>query len=80
MEAAEAAAKSSEMPEKDQVVYQLAVDNMQNTLLTPYPLMAPDFPNLLNPEIDNALLGKKKPEQTLKDAQAAVEKLVEENK
>lgn len=80
IEAAEAAAKNPEMPEKDRVVYKMAVDNMQNTLLTPYPLLAPDFPNLLNPEIDNALLGKKQPEQALKDAQAAVEKLVEDNK
>lgn len=68
------------MPEKDQVVYQLAVDNMQNTLLTPYPLLAPDFPTLVEPEIDNALLGNKAPEQALKDAQAAVEQLVKENK
>lgn len=80
IEAAEAAAVSSELPEKDRVVYQMAVDNMPNTLLTPVPLVAPDFMNLVNPEIDNAILGKKTPEQALKDAQAAVEQLVEENK
>lgn len=80
VEAAESAAKSSEMPEKDQVVYQMAVDNMEHTLLTPTPLHAPDFPTLINPEIDNVMLGNKTPEQALKDGQAAVEQLVQENK
>ena len=79
IEAAEAAAKSSEMSEADRMVYQLAVDNMPNTLLTPTPLQAPDFSTLINPEIDNVMLGKKTPEQALQDAQKAVEQLVKEN-
>ncbi|MFJ5768968.1 ABC transporter substrate-binding protein [Psychrobacillus sp. NPDC093180] len=79
IKAAEATAKSEEMSEKDRIVYQMAVDNMPNTLLTPTPLQAPDFPALINPEIDNVMLGKKTPTQALQDAQAAVERLVNEN-
>ncbi|HEY4553094.1 MAG TPA: ABC transporter substrate-binding protein [Bacillaceae bacterium] len=79
-EAADKAAKNTEMPEKDRAVYQAAVDNMEVTLLTPIPVHAPDFPSLLNPEFDAALLGKKSPEQALSDAQKAVEKLIEKNK
>lgn len=80
IEAAEAAAKSSELSENEKTVYQMAVDNMPNTLLTPTPLQAPDFPSLINPEIDNVLLGKKSTAEALQDAQKAVEKLVQENK
>jgi len=80
IEAAEKAAKSEEMPEKDQMVYQMAVENMENTLLTPVPTYAPDFMGLIKPEIDSILLGKKSAEQGLQDAQSAVEKLVEKNK
>ncbi len=80
IEAAENAAKSDEMSETDRMVYQMAVDNMDETLLTPVPVNAPDFTNLINPEIDAVLLGKKSSEEGLKAAQAAVEKLIEKNK
>ncbi|MDI2587571.1 hypothetical protein OR571_10735 [Psychrobacillus sp. NEAU-3TGS] len=79
IKAAEATAKNAKMSEKDRIVYQMAVDNMPNTLLTPTPLQAPDFPTLINPEIDNVMLGKKTPTKALQDAQAAVERLVKEN-
>ncbi|MCM3636110.1 ABC transporter substrate-binding protein [Sporosarcina luteola] len=80
IEAAENAAKNSEMPDRDKVVYQMAIDNMENTLLTPVPVNAPDFMNLVNPELDSILLGKKSIEQGLKDAQQSLEKLIEKSK
>ncbi|MCM3712270.1 ABC transporter substrate-binding protein [Sporosarcina luteola] len=80
IKAAENAAKNSEMPDKDKVVYQMAIDNMENTLLTPVPVHAPDFMNLVNPELDSILLGKKSIEQGLKDAQQSLEKLIEKSK
>lgn len=76
-EAAEKAAKNAEMAEKDKEVFRMAVDNMDNTLLTPMPVHAPNYTSLLTPEFDSALLGKKTPEQALEDAQKAVEKLIE---
>lgn len=80
IEAAENAAQNSEMPDRDKVVYQMAIDNMENTLLTPVPVDAPDFMNLVNPELDSILLGKKSIEQGLKDAQQSLEKLIEKSK
>ncbi|QUW23904.1 ABC transporter substrate-binding protein [Sporosarcina sp. Marseille-Q4063] len=80
IEAAENAAKSEEMSETDRMVYQMAVDNMDQTLLTPVPVNAPDFINLINPELDAVLLGKKSSAEGLQAAQSAVEKLIEKNK
>jgi len=80
IEASEKAAQNKDMSEKDQLVYQMAVDNMEHTLLTPVPTYAPDFMGLIKPEIDSILLGKKSAEQGLKDGQSAVERLIEKNK
>lgn len=80
IEAGEKAAQSKDMPEKDQMVYQMAVDNMEDTLLTPVPTYAPDFMGLIKPEIDSILLGKKSADQGMQDAQSAVENLIEKNK
>jgi multiple sugar transport system substrate-binding protein len=80
IEAAENAAKSEELSEIDRMVYQMAVDNMDQTLLTPVPVNAPDFINLINPELDAVLLGKKTSSEGLQAAQSAVEKLIEKNK
>lgn len=80
IEAGEKAAESQEMPEKDQMVYQMAVENMDDTLFTPVPTYAPDYMGLIKPEIDNILLGKKTADEGLMDAQSAVEDLVEKNK
>jgi multiple sugar transport system substrate-binding protein len=80
IEAAENAAKSEELSEIDRMVYQMAVDNMDQTLLTPVPVNAPDFINLINPELDAVLLGKKTSAEGLQAAQSAVEKLIEKNK
>jgi multiple sugar transport system substrate-binding protein len=53
---------------------------MGQTLLTPVPVNAPDFINLINPELDAVLLGKKTSSEGLQAAQSAVEKLIEKNK
>lgn len=78
VEAAESAASSDEFDDNGKMVYELAIEAMPQTMLTPVPLAAPDFISLVNPEFDNVYLGKKTPEQALKDAQAAVEKEVSE--
>ncbi|KKI90089.1 ABC transporter substrate-binding protein [Bacillus sp. SA1-12] len=80
IEASENAAKSSELKEDGKMVYQTAIDNMEHTILTPTPLEAPDYLNSINPELDKALLGEKTPKDALKDAQKAVEQLVESTK
>ncbi|MGM9921042.1 MAG: ABC transporter substrate-binding protein [Bhargavaea sp.] len=74
IEASESAASSDEFNDNGKMVYELAVEAMPLTMLTPTSLVAPDYMTLVNPEFDNVYLGKKTPEQALKDAQAAVEK------
>lgn len=74
VEASESAASSDEFDDRGKMVYELAVEAMPLTMLTPTSLAAPDYMTLVNPEFDNVYLGKKSPEQALKDAQAAVEK------
>ncbi|KAF1301727.1 ABC transporter substrate-binding protein [Enterococcus saccharolyticus] len=78
-EANENLINSSELSEDGQMVYQVADEQFKNTVLTPAPLKAPDFANLVNEQIDQILLGTKKPEEGLEDAQKAVEKLVDQN-
>ncbi|GAB2566681.1 ABC transporter substrate-binding protein [Gracilibacillus alcaliphilus] len=75
VEGAEAAAQSDELSEKGQEVYQLAIDNMDNTILTPYPVEAPDMMSLINPELEKFRLGDQSAEQALENAQSAVEDL-----
>lgn len=62
------------------VAYQAAVDNMKQTILTPVPVTAPEYFNLVNPQLDAIMRGKKSPEDGLRKAQEDVEKLVEQNK
>ncbi|MEH7380554.1 ABC transporter substrate-binding protein [Bacillus sp. JJ1533] len=78
--AAEKVSSSSELDEAGKMVYTLATENMEQTLITPTPIEAPDYINLINPEIESVLLGKKSPKEGLDAAQKAVEKLVESNK
>jgi len=80
IEAAKNAGQSSDMSENDKRVYNAAVENLKDTILTPIPLEAPDYINLINPELDKALLGSKKPQKALDDAQKAVEDLVKSSK
>lgn len=78
-EAAEQAIDYEEFDEKDKAVYEVAVENMEHTLLTPVPTTAPDFGNTLNPIMDNILLKRTSVEEGLKEAQASLERLVENN-
>jgi multiple sugar transport system substrate-binding protein len=79
-EAAQKASISAEFTEDGKSVYSLANENMAQTLLTPTPIEAPDFINLIQPEIESVLLGKKSPKEGLDAAQKAVEELVKKNK
>lgn len=80
IEAAEAAAKSDEFTEDGTMVYEKAVENMDQTLLTPVPVIAPDFTSLINPNIDEFLLGSMTAKEALAKSQADVENLIEKNK
>lgn len=80
IKASEKAANGSELPELDKSVYKMAVDNLEVTKLTPVPLTAPDYINLVNPQVDAAKLGQVKPEKALKKAQKDVEKLIQSKK
>lgn len=61
-------------------IYKFTVENLKHTVLGVTPVTAPDFANLMNPEIEAALAGKQTPEQALEKAQKAVESLVNQNK
>lgn len=79
IEAAEAAAESGELSEEGQMVYQMAVESMENTLLTPAPVEAPGFYNYINPHVDEFFLGSLTAEEALSQAQADVEDLIQKN-
>ncbi|AQQ52127.1 ABC transporter substrate-binding protein [Planococcus lenghuensis] len=79
IEAAELAAESEELSEDGQMVYETGTENMEYTLQTPVPTMAPDFYTLVNPEVDEFFLGEQSAEEALQNAQDAVENLVEQN-
>lgn len=68
-----------DLDEEGQMIYELADQNLENTVITPVPLTAPDFIPLVNGQIDEALLGNKTAQEALDDAQASVEDLVEQN-
>lgn len=72
IEAAEAAAQSGEFDDKGKEVYQMAVDNMEWTVLTPVPLWAADYSPLKSAQIDAALLGQISAEDALAKAQEDV--------
>ncbi|MFD1464518.1 ABC transporter substrate-binding protein [Lapidilactobacillus mulanensis] len=69
-----------QLDETGQMIYKTADQAMSSTVLTPIPLSAPDYNNLVNEQIDAALLGQKSAKQALKDAQTAVENLVKQHK
>ena len=79
IEAAEAAAQSDELSEEGQMVYQMAIESMENTLLTPAPVEAPGFYNYINPHVDEFFLGSMTAEEALAQAQADVEDLIQKN-
>lgn len=69
----------TELDETGQMIYAMAAENMKKTIMTPVPLTAPDHTNLIQEEIDSALLGNKTAKEALRDAQSAVENLVKQN-
>lgn len=79
IEAAEAAATSDELSEEGQMVYQKAVESMENTLLTPAPVTAPGYFNYINPQVDEFFLGSQTAEEALAKAEEDVKSLVEKN-
>ena len=79
IEAAEAAAESEELTEEGRMVYQTAVDSMEDTLLTPAPVEAPGYYNYINPQVDEFFLGSLTAEEALAKAQEDVEALIEKN-
>ncbi|MER2173721.1 MAG: ABC transporter substrate-binding protein [Carnobacterium sp.] len=79
-EANENLTKHPDLDEEGQMIYELADKNLEETVITPVPLTAPDFSALVNEQIDEALLGNKTAKEALDDAQSSVESLVEQNK
>lgn len=79
IEAAESAATSDELSEEGQMVYQKAVESMENTLLTPAPVTAPGYFNYINPQVDEFFLGSQTAEEALAKAEEDVKSLVEKN-
>lgn len=60
-------------------IYKFTVDNLKQTILGVTPATAPDFINLVNPELEAAFAGKQTPEQAAQKAQKAVEDLIKQN-
>ncbi|MFP7444752.1 ABC transporter substrate-binding protein [Bacillus infantis] len=73
IEGADAAAE--ELEGKDKEVYEATIKNLEDTQLFPIPVEYPDYLSRVNPQIDNALLGKQSPEEALEKAEKDVEKL-----
>lgn len=78
-EANQSLINNEELEEDGQMIFNLADENFENTILTPVPLVAPDYTQLINGQVDEALLGNKTAQEALDDAQASVESLVEQN-
>ncbi|MGD6965933.1 ABC transporter substrate-binding protein [Rossellomorea vietnamensis] len=71
--AAEQAAE--ELEGKDKEIYQATIDNLEFTQLHPMPVEYPDYQNLLNPKVDEFIMGSLEAEEALKSAQESVEKM-----
>ncbi|MCC5895677.1 MAG: ABC transporter substrate-binding protein [Alkalibacterium sp.] len=79
VEANENLAEHAELDETGHMIYEMAHQNLEQTVITPVPLHAPDYHSLINTQIDAAFLGEKTAEEALEDAQNSVENLVEQN-
>ncbi len=66
------AAQDARLSEEAQEVYAMAVENMEWTILTPVPLELAGYLDLVNPQIDAALLGRTPVQDALDRAQADV--------
>ncbi|PLR97532.1 ABC transporter substrate-binding protein [Bacillus sp. T33-2] len=72
---AAAEATINELDGDARYVYEASVKNLETTNLYPVPLEYPDYHNRINPQIENALLGKISPEKALERAEKDVEKI-----
>lgn len=72
-EAAEATV--NELQGSDKTVYEATVNNLEQTKMFPVPVEYPDYHSRINPQIDNAMLGKISPEKALEKAENDVEKM-----
>ncbi|WP_342387604.1 ABC transporter substrate-binding protein [Salinicoccus bachuensis] len=79
-EAGNSAAESDEFSESGREVYSLMVENMDNTLLTPQPLVAPDFASTVNPTFESIISENTTVEAGLEKAQSDLERIVENNR
>jgi len=68
-----------DLDETGQMLYELADQNLEHTVISTTPLVAPDYAPLINGQIDEALLGNKSAQEALDDAQESVESLIEQN-
>lgn len=76
-EAGEAAVNSESFNDKDQEVYNMMIENMDNTILTPQPSGAPDYINSINPIFEGIVSGSKGVDDGLVEAQQEMERLME---
>lgn len=72
-------AVANQLEGQEQEVYKVALNAMENTLLTPVPVEVPDLVSLVNPELEQATLGKKTPEEALQAAERKVKAAKEGN-
>ncbi len=72
-EAAEATV--DELEGDDKTVYEATVKNLEQTKMFPVPVDYPDYHSRINPQIDNALLGKMSPKDALEEAEKDVSKM-----
>jgi multiple sugar transport system substrate-binding protein len=73
-----AEAAAAELEGKDKEVYQASIDNLETTILSPVPLKFPEYQNLLNPKIDEFMMGQIEAEGALETAEEAVKKMKRE--
>ncbi|MGM0846200.1 MAG: ABC transporter substrate-binding protein [Bacillota bacterium] len=65
---------AEELEGKDKEIYQATIENLEFTQLHPMPVEYPDYQNLLNPKVDEFMMGSLEAEEALKSAQESVEK------
>lgn len=69
-----------DLDDKGHMIYDMAHKNLEQTVITPIPLEAPDYTELVNGQLDEAMLGNKSAKEALDAAQKSVEDLVEQHK
>lgn len=72
----EATLNNSEMDERDREIYQIAVDNLELTKMAPTPQNAMDFKNIIQPHIDQVIIGSGDAKTELDEAQSELERMM----